>query len=667
MDNQRDYRQGISPDHLEENPGFHSSHPISPARGSLPRGHRFHHLNHRRAGPGPQYQTWSRNHSHNVHASPRYMLQRSTQNCQIRFHSAGSVPVSTAASAPMYQRTFPNAGQPSAQRQHQRSHRRTFQQPRNNRNQSRAIGHQLSELRLEDENGAAVMQPGFRHHHHHSNGHRHHRRGRNHHQAMASHACPARTLSQPQNPQVPEAQAVPTGSSGQLEAIAQSQPLLSDHPAETQSQPDNRQGQEIRLEEENDATALQPGFRRHRNNRQHHHRSGHNHHQTAASYALAVHTQSQPQNPQEPEAQAALTESSGQREATAQSQPLPPEPRNLLPAQTQSQPDNRQGQENSPDGNQSQQSNTTSQDQEDRLQMTQMVLRRLFLELRQRTRNFPSSPHENLLQLPSALREDRVDTYIEMLMTALRDVLERPQEAMNHQEMFYLFERVEYSAAEHFTTIMLQINAAAIQNNAVEAQHCAEMARHMAEEAQHYAVVAQNFAAVTQHVAAAAPHNDVVTQHIGAATHHISAAIQHRYAIRQHLAVATHSNAAETQSNIAATHLSDIAIEFTSDEDVGDILDDIGEIPDYHSSPDNGLSVDTIQEIPTRQFSRGAERSGSDQTSCVFCMCDFEDKQLLRILPCFHEFHAECVDEWLKTHRTCPLCRHDVETGSGQG
>ncbi|GFO27140.1 RING finger protein [Plakobranchus ocellatus] len=76
--------------------------------------------------------------------------------------------------------------------------------------------------------------------------------------------------------------------------------------------------------------------------------------------------------------------------------------------------------------------------------------------------------------------------------------------------------------------------------------------------------------------------------------------------------------------------------------------------------PDNGLSEDKIQEIPTRQFSRGAERSGSDQTSCVFCICDFKDKQLLRILPCFHEFHAECVDEWLKTHHTCPVCRHDV-------
>ncbi|GFO50161.1 RING finger protein 44 [Plakobranchus ocellatus] len=65
--------------------------------------------------------------------------------------------------------------------------------------------------------------------------------------------------------------------------------------------------------------------------------------------------------------------------------------------------------------------------------------------------------------------------------------------------------------------------------------------------------------------------------------------------------------------------------------------------------------------------SDGAGRPGSNQIFCVFCMSDFEDKHLLRMLPCLHEFHAECIDEWLKTHRTCPLCRRDVtETSCGQ-
>ena len=42
---------------------------------------------------------------------------------------------------------------------------------------------------------------------------------------------------------------------------------------------------------------------------------------------------------------------------------------------------------------------------------------------------------------------------------------------------------------------------------------------------------------------------------------------------------------------------------------------------------------------------------------CVICMCDFEIKQVLRVLPCNHEYHKKCLDRWLLMNRTCPVCR----------
>lgn len=39
-------------------------------------------------------------------------------------------------------------------------------------------------------------------------------------------------------------------------------------------------------------------------------------------------------------------------------------------------------------------------------------------------------------------------------------------------------------------------------------------------------------------------------------------------------------------------------------------------------------------------------------------MCDFESRQLLRVLPCSHEFHAKCVDKWLKVREE--LCLQAV-------
>ncbi|KAK7508496.1 hypothetical protein BaRGS_00000062 [Batillaria attramentaria] len=73
-----------------------------------------------------------------------------------------------------------------------------------------------------------------------------------------------------------------------------------------------------------------------------------------------------------------------------------------------------------------------------------------------------------------------------------------------------------------------------------------------------------------------------------------------------------------------------------------------------------GLTKVEIEQLPAYRFNNEVRRSDLDQTSCVVCMCDFESRQLLRVLPCCHEFHAKCVDKWLKTNRTCPVCRADA-------
>ena len=49
----------------------------------------------------------------------------------------------------------------------------------------------------------------------------------------------------------------------------------------------------------------------------------------------------------------------------------------------------------------------------------------------------------------------------------------------------------------------------------------------------------------------------------------------------------------------------------------------------------------------------GADSSMAHQTSCVVCMCDFGEDELIEVLPCLHQFHAECLDTWLEVS----LCR----------
>lgn len=68
-----------------------------------------------------------------------------------------------------------------------------------------------------------------------------------------------------------------------------------------------------------------------------------------------------------------------------------------------------------------------------------------------------------------------------------------------------------------------------------------------------------------------------------------------------------------------------------------------------------GLARHEIDALPSYKFAPATHRG--EQLSCVVCMCEFEPRQHLRVLPCAHEFHSKCVDKWLRSNRTCPICR----------
>jgi Ring finger domain len=55
----------------------------------------------------------------------------------------------------------------------------------------------------------------------------------------------------------------------------------------------------------------------------------------------------------------------------------------------------------------------------------------------------------------------------------------------------------------------------------------------------------------------------------------------------------------------------------------------------------------------------GTQDDGS--LGCSICTEDFHKGEEVRVLPCIHKFHPECVDPWLlNISGTCPLCRIDL-------
>ncbi|CBZ53427.1 Zinc finger (C3HC4 RING finger) protein, related [Neospora caninum Liverpool] len=49
---------------------------------------------------------------------------------------------------------------------------------------------------------------------------------------------------------------------------------------------------------------------------------------------------------------------------------------------------------------------------------------------------------------------------------------------------------------------------------------------------------------------------------------------------------------------------------------------------------------------------------------CAICLCEFEENDWIRRLPCQHFFHSACIARWLRSHASCPLrCHVNFFTG----
>lgn len=67
-----------------------------------------------------------------------------------------------------------------------------------------------------------------------------------------------------------------------------------------------------------------------------------------------------------------------------------------------------------------------------------------------------------------------------------------------------------------------------------------------------------------------------------------------------------------------------------------------------------------LSKIPTKNIKSEDKEMQGDGECCAVCIEPYKVSDILRILPCRHEFHKSCIDPWLLEHRTCPMCKMDI-------
>jgi len=51
-----------------------------------------------------------------------------------------------------------------------------------------------------------------------------------------------------------------------------------------------------------------------------------------------------------------------------------------------------------------------------------------------------------------------------------------------------------------------------------------------------------------------------------------------------------------------------------------------------------------------------------DDKECIICMVDYVEQDDITPLPCNpkHFFHSACIENWLKSNNSCPLCKKPI-------
>ncbi|WOK96308.1 hypothetical protein Cni_G05015 [Canna indica] len=81
-----------------------------------------------------------------------------------------------------------------------------------------------------------------------------------------------------------------------------------------------------------------------------------------------------------------------------------------------------------------------------------------------------------------------------------------------------------------------------------------------------------------------------------------------------------------------------------------------GQLQQLFHLHDAGVDQSFIDTLPI--FHYKSIIGVKDPFDCAVCLSEFEADDKLRLLPiCSHAFHLECIDTWLLSHSTCPLCR----------
>lgn len=91
---------------------------------------------------------------------------------------------------------------------------------------------------------------------------------------------------------------------------------------------------------------------------------------------------------------------------------------------------------------------------------------------------------------------------------------------------------------------------------------------------------------------------------------------------------------------------------FFTTMNMGDILFYMAQNHPSEQAPASESSIKSLKDIKITE----AEAN----EICSVCQDGFKQGEIVKVLPCNHHFHTDCILPWFRVKDSCPLCRHPI-------
>ena len=77
---------------------------------------------------------------------------------------------------------------------------------------------------------------------------------------------------------------------------------------------------------------------------------------------------------------------------------------------------------------------------------------------------------------------------------------------------------------------------------------------------------------------------------------------------------------------------------------------------DINISESNKYVYDIQSQLDSRLL-KNVDKLSPEKKSCIICLENFKQFDLVINLNCLHMFHDECIKKWLRDYNYCPICK----------